>query len=187
MNKKIGIYSGTFDPVHHGHISFAQRAAQELGLDKVYFLVEPQPSHKQAASSIRHRLNMMWLALQDYPNLELLTSDQQKFNVAETLPWLEQKFQDAELHLLMGTDLFKYVHTWPGFEALQAHMKLAIGQRGQDSRALSSVDHQPISTQLNDISSSTIRSLKAGQLDGLVPETVAQYINSQGLYQDPES
>lgn len=187
MNKRIGIYSGTFDPVHHGHISFARRAAQELGLDKVYFLVEPVPSHKQAASSIRHRLNMMWLALQDYPELELMTTDQQKFSVAETLPWLEQKFKGAELHLLMGTDLFKYVHTWPGFDSLQSRMKLAVGQRGQDSRALSSVDHQPISTQLNDISSSVVRSLEGHQLDSLVPETVAQYINSQGLYQDQES
>lgn len=184
MNKKIGIYSGTFDPVHHGHLAFAQRALHDLGLDKVYFLVEPVPSHKKAASSIRHRLNMMWLALQDYPELELMTGEQQKFSVAETLPWLEQKFKDTELHLLMGTDLFKHVHTWPGFESLQSRMKLAVGQRGQDSRALSSVDHQPISTQLGDISSSVVRSLKADQLDGLVPETVAQYINSHGLYQD---
>lgn len=186
MNKKIGIYSGTFDPVHHGHLAFAQRAIYELGLDMVYFLVEPQPSHKQAASSIRHRLNMTWLALQDQPKLELLTSDHQQFNVAETLPWLEQKFKDAELHLLMGADSFKFVHTWPGFDSLQRRVKLAVGQRGQDSLALSSVEHVPVSTQLNDISSSAIRALEGTSLSGLVPETVEQYIASQGLYQDQD-
>lgn len=182
MNK-IGIFSGTFDPVHHGHLAFAQRALHELGLDKVYFLVEPQPSHKQAASSLRHRLNMTWLALQDYPKLELLTSDHQQFNVADTLPWLEQKFAQAELHLLMGADSFKFVHTWPGFDSLQRRVKLAVGQRGQDSQQISSVDHLPISTQLNEISSSAIRALKGSNLSGLVPETVEQYIASQGLYQ----
>ena len=184
VGKKIGIYSGTFDPVHHGHIAFARRAAHQLGLDKVYFLVEPEPSHNQQAQSLRHRLNMMWLALQDYPELELLPPQQQRFTVAQTLPWLEDKFQEAELHFLMGTDLFNKVHTWPGFDQLRRRLKFVVGQRSSGDSATSSLEHQSVSAELADLTSTAVRALKPHQMTGLVPDTVAQYINAQGLYDD---
>lgn len=180
--KKIGIYSGTFDPVHHGHIAFARRAAHQLGLDKVYFLVEPEPSHKQQAQSLRHRLNMTWLALQDYPKLELLPAQQQHFTVSQTLPWLEEKFEEAELHLLMGTDLFNKVHTWPGFDELKRRLTFVVGQRADHDSTDSSVEHQSVQAELSDLTSSAVRALQPNQLAGLVPEPVVQYINAQGLY-----
>lgn len=186
IGKKVGIYSGTFDPVHHGHIAFARRAAHQLGLDKVYFLVEPEPGHKQQAQSLRHRLNMTWLALQDYPELELLPAQQQKFTVSQTLPWLEEKFEEAELHLLMGTDLFNKVHTWPGFDQLKRRLTFVVGQRADHDSSDSSVEHQSIQAELADLTSSAVRSLKSNQLAGLVPDTVAQYINAEGLY-EPDS
>jgi nicotinate-nucleotide adenylyltransferase len=182
QTKKIGIFSGTFDPIHHGHISFARKAAHQLGLDKVYFLVEPQPRRKSQASDIRHRLNMMWLALQDYPELELLPMDHLTFNVADTLPWLEEKFAGAELHLLLGSDLFAGVHNWPGFETLKRHLQFVVGQRRQDDTAGHPIQHQAVTTDLSQISSSLVRGLRGEQMAGLVPETVAQYIDAQKPY-----
>lgn len=180
--KKIGIYSGIFDPVHHGHISFAKKAMQELGLDKVYFMVEPKPRRKTNQSDIRHRLNMMWLALRDQPGLELLQLDHQTFSVAETLPWLEEQFEDAKLHFLMGSDRFQKLHTWPGFDQLRSKVQFVVGQRDDHDTSQIPIDHQPIATSLSDLASSNIRNLPANQLPTAVPDTVAQYITAENLY-----
>jgi nicotinate-nucleotide adenylyltransferase len=182
--KKIGIYSGIFDPVHHGHISFAQKAMKELGLEKVYFMVEPQPRRKTNQSDIRHRLNMMWLALRDQPGLELLHSDHQTFSVAETLPWLEEKFDDAKLHFLMGSDRFMKLHTWPGFEQLRSKVDFVVGQRADEDTSQIPIDHHPLSTGLADLASSGIRGLPSNQLSTAVPDNVAQYIKAEQLYSD---
>ena len=180
--KKIGIYSGIFDPVHHGHISFAKKAMQELGLDKVYFMVEPTPRRKTEQSDIRHRLNMMWLALRDQPGLELLHSGHQTFSVAETLPWLEEKFEDAKLHFLMGSDRFMKLHTWPGFEQLQSKVNFVVGQRAGHDTSNIPIEHQPVSTGLADLASSGVRDLPGAEMATVVPDTVAQYIQAEQLY-----
>lgn len=172
-----------FDPVHHGHISFARKAAHELGLDKVFFMAEPKPRRKSSPSDIKHRLNMLWLALKDVPELDVLTLDHQQFTVHETLPWLETKFKDAELHLLMGTDLFAHLHTWPGFDTLKERVNFVVGQRaGESSKSIDAISHHPLETGLSEVSSTRVRSLTTIELPALVPEPVAEYITSQKLY-----
>lgn len=181
--KKVGIYSGVFDPVHHGHISFAQRARHQLGLDTVYFLPEPKPGHKADASDIRHRLNMLWLALKDTAHLELLPIEHHRFTVQETLPWLEQKFKDADLHLLMGTNLFKSVHAWPGFDSLKQRVQFVVGQReGESSADITAIPHRIVTTELADLASTNVRQAHTSEHLTLVPESVAQYITAQNLY-----
>lgn len=180
--KNIGIYSGVFDPIHHGHISFAQKALKEIGLDTVYFLPEPKPRRKAEASDIRHRLNMAWLALNEQRNLELLQLHHPTFSVAETLPWLEEKFQGAKLHFLMGTDLFKELHQWPGFEQLKSKVNFIVGQRAGESSQDIQIDHQLISAGLADLASSNIRGLSSNQLATAVPHDVARYIDTNQLY-----
>ncbi|MEI7683193.1 MAG: nicotinate-nicotinamide nucleotide adenylyltransferase [Candidatus Saccharibacteria bacterium] len=180
--KKIGIYSGVFDPIHHGHIGFAQKALAELGLEKVYFLVEPSPRNKDQASDIRHRLNMVWLALREHKGLELLQIDHDTFSVAETLPWLEEKFQDAKLHLLMGTDQFKSVHKWAGFDQLKDKVNFVVGQRYGDDSSPIPIEHQPITTGLSDLASSSLRNLPPEQLSTVVPDDVASYISTNQMY-----
>lgn len=184
MKKKIGIYSGVFDPIHHGHINFAQKAHNQLGLDKIYFMAEPKPRRKASPSDVRHRLNMLWLALKDFSHLELLPLDHHVFTVSETLPWLETKFKDAELHLLMGTDLFNFVHTWPGFDSLKHRAKFVVGQRaGQSSAEVTSIPHHSITTELAELASSKVRLAHPREHLTMVPEPVAQYISAQNLYQ----
>jgi nicotinate-nucleotide adenylyltransferase len=184
MKKKIGIYSGVFDPVHHGHISFAEKALHELGLDKVYFLVEPEPRRKPHSSGVRHRLNMVWLALREHKDLELLPLDHPTFSVKETLAWLEEKFEDAELHLLMGTDLFQHLPDWPGFDSLKSRVKFVVGQRGQMDSSQVPIEHQAITAELPDLASSDIRQLPAEEMASAVPDNVAKYIKAEQLYLD---
>lgn len=180
--KNIGIYSGIFDPIHHGHISFAQKALKELGLDKVYFLVEPKPRRKTRQSDIRHRLNMAWLALNQERDLELLPLEHATFSVAETLPWLEDKFKDAKLHMLMGTDRFMDVHNWPGYEQLKSKVNFVVGQRAEQDSSNIPIEHDQIKTSLSDLASTNIRGLDRAQLATAVPADVARYISVNQLY-----
>lgn len=181
--KKVGIYSGVFDPIHHGHISFARKAAQELGLDKVFFMPESDPRRKSTASDIRHRLNMLWLALKDFPELELLPHHHGQFTVNDTLPWIEDKFEDADLHLLMGTDLFNFIHTWPGFDHLKHRVNFVVGKRnGHTTEGLESIHHNIIETSLPDVSSTLVRELSQPERSSYIPEDVAKYISAQQLY-----
>lgn len=125
---------------------------------------------------------MAWLALLEHADLELLQLEHATFSVAETLPWLEDKFKDAQLHLLMGTDLFNELPNWPGFEQLKTKVKFVVGQRdGQDSSQVP-IDHQPIRAGLADLASSNIRGLSSDQLSTAVPHDVASYIAANNLY-----
>lgn len=184
--QKIGIYSGVFDPVHHGHISFAQKAINQLGLDKVYFLVEPEPRYKKSATNIRHRLNMMWLALRDHKHMQLLELDHDTFSVKQSLPWLQQRLEDAELFLLMGSDAFKQLHNWPGFAQLQQAVHFVVGQRDEDDTTKVPIEHTPITTAFGALSSSSARRLSPAELSTTVPELVAQYAQTNHLYDEAD-
>jgi nicotinic acid mononucleotide adenylyltransferase len=127
---------------------------------------------------------MMWLALRDQPGLEMLQSDHQTFSVAETLPWLEEKFQDAKLHFLMGSDRFMKLHEWPGYETLRSKVEFVVGQREGDDTSAIPIDHQPITAALSDLASSNVRGLPQGQLTTAVPDNVAKYIKAEQLYSD---
>src|SRR5258706_12226030 len=94
MQKHIGIYSGTFDPVHPGHIAFAREALQTCKLDEVIFLPEQTPRGKEAVTDLSHRIALLERALADEPNMRILKLQSPQFTVADTLP---------EIHNLLGT------------------------------------------------------------------------------------
>jgi nicotinate-nucleotide adenylyltransferase len=71
-NNRIGIYSGTFDPVHSGHISFALQSLKAAKLDKVYFLPERRPRNKQQVEHFGHRVAMLKRAIKPYPEFNVL-------------------------------------------------------------------------------------------------------------------
>ena len=80
---KVGIFSGTFDPVHAGHIAFALEAMESAGLDKVYFLPESMPRRKSGVTHYAHRLAMLELALKPYNKLSILELPDKQFSVVK--------------------------------------------------------------------------------------------------------
>src|SRR5581483_3364510 len=88
--KRIGIYSGVFDPVHAGHIGFALQAVERAGLDKVYFLPERRPYHKQGVEHFGHRVAMLKRATRPHPALSVLELEDISFTVERTLPKLQK-------------------------------------------------------------------------------------------------
>ncbi|MEI8338988.1 MAG: adenylyltransferase/cytidyltransferase family protein, partial [bacterium] len=86
MKNRIGIFSGSFDPVHEGHIEFALQAIKVAKLDYLYFLPDIEPRHKSDVTHVAHRLEMLNLAIKPHPSLRVLELPDKKFSIATTLP-----------------------------------------------------------------------------------------------------
>ena len=130
---RVGIFSGTFDPVHIGHIEFAIAAAREAQLEKVILLPERHPRGKAGVTSFADRVAMLKLATQNQPMFEVTELDDERFTVDTTLPKLQLKY-GRDLSLLIGSDVARtFVDRWPGLDKLLQQMELIIALRGTDS------------------------------------------------------
>ncbi len=191
----VGIYAGTFDPVHAGHLAFAMQAVDRCGLDKIFFLVEPRPRRKQGVHALEHREAMVRLATGSNDKFGMIQLGQTNFSVEETLPKLQALFKGAQLYFLMGEDVFAHLNAWPHVDELLGSSNFIVGVRKNDetkikqilknlekTRGISfKVDF--LTTEQHDISSTQIRrGLKNQQQpNGLLPE-ILQYIQDNGLY-----
>ncbi len=193
--KRVGIFSGTFDPVHNGHIAFAEAAAKECKLDKVFLLVEPTPRRKQAVKAFEHRVNMMQLAIADKPNLGSIVLEHQQFTPKETLPVLLQRFSGAELVMLMGDDMLSHFVDWPNVDYLVNTVSFIIGARRESPAAvrkkvetISAIrgvvfDFSVIAIKDKHVSSSKVRSiLRQGHSSKDLHPSVMAYIRERKLY-----
>ncbi|MBP7807130.1 adenylyltransferase/cytidyltransferase family protein [Candidatus Saccharibacteria bacterium] len=183
MQKKIGLYSGVFDPIHNGHIAFAELALQQGRVDQVYFMVEPQPRRKQNVTSLEHRLAMVEAATKDKPKLNVLSIDQPTFSARQTLPLLQATFPGASLCLLMGSDLFGFVEAWSDYAQLRPAVSFGVARRRSDT-----VDESKlvpgdwlVDSPHPHVSSSQIRSSVAASQD-VLPQDAINYLVQNKLY-----
>ncbi|MCX6727339.1 MAG: nicotinate-nicotinamide nucleotide adenylyltransferase [Candidatus Saccharibacteria bacterium] len=193
--KRIGIFSGSFDPVHKGHIAFALSAIEQAKLDAVYFAPETKPRRKPNVSHISHRVSMLDLATRSQPRLHVLDLTARFFTPKSTISKLQQKFPGTELVLLMGSDMVEHLHTWNHVDYMLRHVELAIGVRSNSdeevvTNLLTVLPVQPLATtiihsELSGASSSTIRSaLRAGDSSPAVTASVQNYAKKNWLYHD---
>ena len=194
MNQRIGILSGTFDPIHDGHVQFALQAITKAQLDRVYLMVERSPRRKQGIKAFEHRQAMVQLALDDEPMIGSIITDQDRFTAQETLPILQNRFAGADLVLLMGDDMLAHLNEWPHVETLLASVEFVIGVRNnmaeaearlqniQETRSITFA-YQLFESQKDTVSSSMMRQkIRANTTPRhLHPEVVA-YIQQEGLY-----
>lgn len=132
--KRIGIFAGTFDPVHKGHIAFALESLKVAKLDEIYFMPEMKPRRKQGFTHYAHRLAMLKIALKPYRKLKLLEVSDGQFSVAKTVPKLKIRFKDSSLFLLMGSEKIKYLvdnAEWPRATTMLKDFGLIVGLRGK--------------------------------------------------------
>lgn len=134
MNQ-IGIFAGTFDPIHKGHISFCQTAADASNLDKVYLLPEKHPRTKQGVTDVAQRIELINHALQGQDRLKLLVLDDDQFTVEKTLPELQDRFPHTKLSLLIGSDVVcGSLPYWENLGELLARVDLVVGIRSTHSQ-----------------------------------------------------
>jgi nicotinate (nicotinamide) nucleotide adenylyltransferase len=133
VKSRIGIYSGTFDPIHQGHLAFAEAALEACKLNSVVFLPERRPRGKRHATDISHRVALIERAAQGNASLRVLNLPVDQFTVANTLPTLRSTFKNADLIFLMGSDTV-LTFPWEGLDTLFQEASLAIGMRANDSQ-----------------------------------------------------
>jgi nicotinate-nucleotide adenylyltransferase len=191
---RIGIYAGTFDPVHSGHVAFALQALEAARLDTVYFLPERQPRAKQQVEHFGHRAGMLERALQPHPRLKMLELVDANFSVARTLPQLRQRFPDSQLVFLFGSDIVPGLLDWAHADRLLKDHEFVIGIRSRHNRddlrrIIEAWKPQPKSVFMfdsyaPDVSSRIIReALRNGE--GTAPgllESVERYSDHHWLY-----
>lgn len=189
----IGIYAGTFDPVHSGHISFALQAVEQTGLDEVYFLPERKPSHKSEAEHYGHRVAMLRQAIRPYRKLGLAEVVEKQFSVTKTLPRLKRIFTGSSLTLLVGADVFVRLPDWQDVALLVQETGFVVAVRSRDEleAVLATIASLHIPAQSiyvldslrPEVSSTKMRYAlsKNTHIDGLLT-SVAQYAKREWLY-----
>jgi nicotinate-nucleotide adenylyltransferase len=132
--RRIGIYAGTFDPVHSGHLAFALQAMEVGHLDHVYFMPERNPREKTQVTHFGHRVAMLERALKPHPLFSVLEMVDSKFSIKRTLPRLQQQFVGSQLVFLFGSDLIASIKGWPDIDRLLVEAELIVGLRNDDDR-----------------------------------------------------
>ncbi len=189
MANRIGIFSGTFDPIHRGHVAFALAALKQCALDKVVFLPERSPRGKIGVSDFAHRLHMVKLAVKPHRKLSVLALDDLQFTVAETFAKLKERYAGATLVFLLGSDVVRtFGFRWPGLQTLLAEAEFAISPRAGESESdlamfLSSLGEPVTATFVHGphahLSATEVRQ---GNLQGIEPH-IRDYIEQMGLYE----
>lgn len=201
MNKKTGLFGGTFDPVHKGHSHIARAFANELDLDCVIFLPAGDPYHKTGTETpAEHRLAMTRLAADADPRFAVSDCDIVRGGATytfDTVQVFRQQFPAAELWWLMGMDSLLKLHTWKKWQYLVKQANIAVAARKGDSlaqappelhrwlgEALQNGSLHLLQAPMLDISSSEIRNrLKNGQgAEEMLDENVWRYIRRHKLY-----
>lgn len=187
---KLGIFSGTFDPVHEGHILFALSTCDQFGLDKVVLVPEKKPRRKEPVASYEQRVQMLELALSNYDNLALFESSADQHTIGTTLEEVQNEFQVEKPTLIMGADVFEFVPTWAPedrLDALMDRVEFLVALRTEDDGEIVipladkiDADAQFVPAPISSISSSLIRSGKKSYLD----DDVLKYITENSLYGD---
>jgi nicotinate-nucleotide adenylyltransferase len=198
---KVGLFGGSFDPIHRGHIGPVQEARRALGLDRVIYLPTGQPPHKpgRVLAPAHARYTMVELALLEEEGLCAspyeLTPGRPAYTV-ETLEHFRREMPDSELFLLIGGDSFADLHLWVRWREIPALARLVVPARpGWDFTAVpldpevadwARTDRVLLLRQTPvDVSSTRLRELLAAGLplpEGAVPDLVVRYLQKYDLY-----
>ena len=191
----IGVFGGSFDPVHNAHVALARQALGELALAELVWLPAGQPWQKRRVlAPVEHREAMVNLAIADEPRFTLSRLEIERggpsFTI-ETVRTLRAQRPGVSWHLVIGQDQYAGFHTWHGWEELLGLVTLAVANRPEaplmaDPQVLR-VPHAAVALPMMNVSSTDIRArIAAGQsIADLVPPPVARYIARHHLYQGP--
>lgn len=199
--ERIGIYGGTFNPPHIGHIQAAKQAVSLLGLSKLLLVPAYAPPHKSALPSNsptpRQRLEMLRIAVADSPKIEVSDLELIREGISysvETVAQVRRDYPEAELVLFVGTDMFLSFDTWKNPDEILKNASLGVFYRGekgersdiQEKKAELEARGARVYLVQNDvipISSTQMRRLLAFRCAGeFLPEGVLDYVREHRLY-----
>lgn len=191
--RSVGMFGGTFDPVHTGHLLLAERACDELGLDGVLFIPAKRPPHKQqgvAISPAEDRLAMLQLAVADNPRFFVSDLELQREGVSFTVTTLQQLREllpGTALTLLIGGDNARDFSSWWQPETIAQLAQIGVWLRPgfqAPPELLPGITYRTITAPLMEISGTELRGrVREGcSVRYMTTDTVIAYINTHGLY-----
>jgi nicotinate-nucleotide adenylyltransferase len=192
---RLGLFGGTFDPVHYGHLRPVEAARVELRLESVLILPNPLPPHKlsEPLTPYVHRKEMLKLALAEFPRLTIADFEEQAVGPAYTTDTVQRVIAglgpgERELWLIIGADSLVELPHWRDPEALFRDVRVAVlprpGVDTDDAPQTYRTRVRMLKTPLLDISSTDVRDrLKRGtSVSGLLAPAVIDYIRRRRLY-----
>lgn len=196
---RIGLFFGSFNPIHSGHLMLAEGVLNETDIEQIWFVVTPQNPQKKKSALLNDydRLNMVREAIHE--NLRFRASDiefglEQPNYTAKTLVYLKEKYPHHAFSLLVGEDNLRNLNSWYNVEYIFANYRIIVYPRSvQENEALTD-DVLPQNAKIQvlkqvvvlPLSSSMIRSLIKDKrsVKYLVPESIERMIHERGFYRD---
>lgn len=199
MSDRIGIYGGTFSPVHNGHIAMAKSFIEQMELDRLYIIPTCLPPHKAAVggASADDRMSMLMLAFGSMERVTISDIELCRGDKSYTVDTLRALEDEGELYLLCGSDMFTTFETWKEPQEIFRLASVVLGRREHDetverelesSRQLYKKKYGARLYEIHfptiEVSSSDIRERisRGVPFDGLVPREVASFIVENKLY-----
>ena len=190
---KIGLYFGTFNPIHVGHLIIANHLAENSNLDQVWMVVTPHNPHKQKSTLLNdyQRLEMVQLAIEDYPKIK---ASDIEFNLAQpnytvnTLAHLQAKHPQHEFCLIMGEDNLNSLHKWKNYQTILDNYSIYVYPRIAIKVEKSEFENHKnvykINAPIVELSSTHIReSIKNKKnVQPMLPHKVWQYLDHNLFY-----
>lgn len=193
MKRRTGLFGGTFDPVHNGHISIAESFLNSGLIDELWVLLSPYPPHKleEQRAGYTHRLEMLNMVFGEDSRVQISTVENElpkPSYTVQTVKHLKNVYPRREFFFCMGEDSLSAFHTWKYYREIIEECELIVarrpgaGHKMVEDAVLSKThfaDHDPL-----DISSTGIKTLvRAGKdISEMVPERVRAYIEKEHLY-----
>lgn len=197
--KKYGIFGGSFNPIHYGHLMICEYIKEEMGLDKVIFIPTGNPPHKDLELSAEDRYEMVRLAISPNPDFEISdieTTRVKKSYTVDTIRELKKIYKEEKLYFLIGLDSLFQLKTWMKIGDLSQEIEFVVALRPgylDREEVNKEIDFlrenfgtkiNLIKTPLYEISSTDLRDrIREGKsLRYLIPKKVLDYIEESGFY-----
>jgi nicotinate-nucleotide adenylyltransferase len=195
MTRQVGLFGGSFDPVHAAHVALAEAALAELALDEIRWIPAGQPWQKERQlAPAADREAMVRLAIAHEPRFVLDRIELDRAGpsyTVDTVQALAAAEPGTQWFLIIGQDQVAGLHTWKDWRALLDRVVLAVAHRPGELRLTDPevlrMRQRVVPLAMQDTSSTAVRRRVAegGDISKLVPPAVARYIDSQGLYRAP--
>ncbi|MBP3925267.1 nicotinate (nicotinamide) nucleotide adenylyltransferase [bacterium] len=195
---KLCVFQGTFNPIHRAHLKMARYAAENFGFDKILFIPAYKPPHKDYDNNMcTHRLNMVKLAVSEYPEFDVSDIEYKRGGKSYTYLTILDLYKlyniEGKINFIIGTDAFQYIESWYESDKLKELVDFIVFKR-DDNFDESSFDYLRdkgykfsfTDMKFFDISSTELREriLNNQDFSDMVTKNVEEYIKENGLYKN---
>ncbi|KYD02040.1 nicotinate-nucleotide adenylyltransferase [Bacillus atrophaeus] len=187
--KKIGIFGGTFDPPHNGHLLMANEVLHQVGLDEIWFMPNQIPPHKQDAdyTASIHRVEMLKLAIRSNPCFKLQLAEMEREGPSytfDTVRLLKDRYPNEQLYFIIGADMIEFLPKWYKLDELLKLIQF-IGVKRPGFHIETPYPLLFADVPEFEVSSTMIRERFKSKkpTDYLIPDEVKKYVEENGLYE----